>query len=119
MTPISRSEALKEKARRRATRHLLAFMRWVWWMPKPFIVGRHTRKICDRLTQATEDYRKGITTYLLIVVPFRHGKSDIVSRACPPYFVGRNADMQPDVIMTGYGKALVAEIGRASCRERV
>lgn len=107
-TKISRGEALQELAKRKATRSLLAFMRWCWWMPQVFVVGRHTRAICDRLTRAVEDYRDGRSTYLLIAVPFRHGKSDIVSRAFPAYFLGRCADRQPDVIMTGYGKGLVA-----------
>ncbi len=103
----TRREALEELARRRARRSLLAFMRWCWWMPQGFIVGRHTRAICDRLTKATEDWREGKSTYLLIAVPFRHGKSDIVSRAFPAWFLGRNMDRQPDMIMSGYGISLV------------
>ena len=104
---VSRREALEEIARRSAKRDLLSFMRWCWWMPHPFIVGRHTRKICARLTQASDDWRNGISTYLLIEVPFRHGKSDIVSRAFPAWFLGANADRQPDFIMSGYGVSLV------------
>lgn len=96
-----------ELLRRRARVDLLAFMRWVWWAPQEFVVGRHTRAICERLTRAVEDWREGKTTYLLVTVPFRHGKSDIISRALPAYFLGRNQDRQPDIIMSGYGFNLV------------
>ena len=87
-------------------------MRYVWWMPGPFHEGRHTREICARLTRAVEDYRRGISTYLIITVPFRHGKSDIVSRALPAWFLGVNADRMPDVIMTGYGTSLMTKFSR-------
>lgn len=100
-------EAKAEKARRIAGRDLLAFMRYCWWQPHEFIAGRHTEKICTRLNRASEDWRAGKSTFLLIAVPFRHGKSDIVSRALPAFFLGANADRQPDVIMSGYGVSLV------------
>ena len=66
-----------ELAARMARTNMLSFMQWVWWMPStsPFIIGRHTRAICDRITQAVNDFRQGKSTYLLIDVPFRHGKA--------------------------------------------
>lgn len=102
--------AKMELAARHARTDMLSFMQWCWWMPatSPFIIGRHTRAICNRLTLAIDDFRKGKSTYLLIDVPFRHGKSDIVSRALPAFFLGRNADMMPSVIMSGYGDDLVS-----------
>ena len=108
-----------EMLARQARTNMLSFMQWVWWMPKttPFIVGRHTKAICDRLTKAVEDFRQGKSTYLLIDVPFRHGKSDIVSRALPAFFLGRNADMMPSIIMSGYGDDLVSGFSKdtSSC----
>lgn len=103
---------LEELKRAKAKEDLLSFMRYVWWNPFKFDIGRHTVAICERLTRAVEDFRKGKSTYLIITVPFRHGKSDIVSRALPAYFLGRNADMQPDVIMTGYGADLIEDFSR-------
>ena len=91
-------------------------MRFCWWMPRPLIMGLHTRAICDRLTRAVEDWRRGISTFLLVAVPFRHGKSDIVSRALPAFFLGRNADRQPDVIMSGYGASLIRGFSRRAQR---
>ena len=74
---ITPQQAKYELAARAARRDMLSFMRWCWWNPPsaPFRVGRHTRAICARLTKAIEDYRHGISTYLLIAVPFRHGKA--------------------------------------------
>lgn len=95
---------------------LLTFMAYTWDQPSPFLAGRHTVAICDRLTKAVEDWRHGISTHLLIAVPFRHGKSEICSIALPAYFLGRCADMQPSVIMSGYGAALVAGFSRRAQR---
>lgn len=103
-------EVKVELFRRRAQKDLLAYLHWVWWWPpktRPLRVGRHTRELCARLTKAVEDFREGKSTYLIVNMPFRHGKSDIVSRALPAYFLGRCRDFQPDVIMSGYGTSLV------------
>ena len=107
---ITAEEALAELLRRRAQVDLLAFMAYCWWMPTPLKVGRHTRETCARLTRAVHDYiRRGRTTYLLVNIPFRHGKSDMVSRALPAFFLGvcNTAGIEPNVIMSGYGAALI------------
>ncbi|MBR2713778.1 MAG: hypothetical protein IKB76_03260, partial [Kiritimatiellae bacterium] len=72
---IGAKEAMIELLRRAAQGNLLAFLQYVWWMPSPLHIGRHTREICARLTRAVEDFRRGIDTYLIISLPFRHGKS--------------------------------------------
>jgi phage terminase large subunit-like protein len=95
---------------------MLAFIRYVWWMPGPFFEGRHTIAICAALDRAVEKYLAGQSSFLDISVPFRHGKSDIVSRAFPAYFLGRCADQQPDVIMSGYGAELVESFSRDTKR---
>jgi predicted phage terminase large subunit-like protein len=105
ITPI---EARAELLRRAATRDLLPFLTYCWWMPMPLRIGRHTRAICARLTRAVDDYvERGKTTYLIVTLPFRHGKSDIISRALPPFFLGRCAAKEPNIIMSGYGASLI------------
>lgn len=114
---VRRRAAQELLARRRARTNFLAFFRYVWWMPHRLAVGRHTRKICAALDQALEDYLAGKSTFLDIRVPFRHGKSDLVSRAFVPYFLARcfmakqglaaGEGKDPDVIMSGYGASLV------------
>lgn len=81
-------------------------------MSHPFIVGYHTRHICSRLTQAVVDYQRGVSSFIVVRVPFRHGKTDIVSRALPAFFLGQCAHMNPEVIMTGYGAQLVESFSR-------
>lgn len=78
----------------------------MWWYPDPLHIGKHTKAICDELTEAVENYRKGISTYLLIQVPYRHGKSDILSRAFPAYFLSSCADKDPSLIQAAYGGGL-------------
>ena len=99
---VTRTEALFELAVRRARVDLLAFMRLVWWMPHPFIIGRHTRAICARLTKAVEDYEAGVSTKLIVDCPPRHGKSDIISLAFPAWFLGREAALEPSVMEVSY-----------------
>lgn len=98
-----------ELFRRYSQTHLLGFMQWCWWMPptKPLVIGRHTRAIAERLDRAIEDFMRGKSTFLIVSEPFRHGKSDLVSRALPAYFLGRCHAFQPDVIMSGYGTSLI------------
>lgn len=104
---ITAREAKIEKLRRLASRDLLAFYRYCWWMPSELKIGRHTRDLCARLTRAIEDFRRGRNTYLVVNMPFRHGKSDIVSRALPAYFIGSCRAQEPNVLMSGYGSSLV------------
>ena len=69
----------------------LKFMQYCWMKSKslnPFIVGFHTREICKKIDKALEDYRNGISSYLLISVHHRSGKSDIVSRYLGAHFLG-------------------------------
>lgn len=99
-------------ARRQARAALLPFMRYVWWNPHHFHEGRHTVAIANRLTKAVDDFREGKSTFLVINVVFRHGKSDICSRALTPFFLGRCYDLQPDVILSGYGAELVEGFSR-------
>ncbi len=114
--PQTDEELKRELARRYARSDLLSFMLWTWEKPTPFVVGRHTRVICERLTRAIEDWRNGKSTFLLIAVPFRHGKSEICSVALPAYFLGRCFDLQPSVIMSGYGASLVEDFSRLTQR---
>ena len=59
-----------------AEQSLLAFMSYCWRRPsEPLQIGPHTRAISSRLTQAAQDFRVGKSTYLEVVVPFRHGKA--------------------------------------------
>lgn len=83
-----------------------------WWMPQPLLEGIHSRILGDRLTRAVADYKRGISTFLTVRMPFRHGKSDDVSRAFPAFALGALADYQPDVILASYGAELSESFSR-------
>lgn len=94
-------------------RHHLEFMNYFWRKKaEPLIIGRHTRAICQRIDQAINDFDNGISTYLLITVPFRHGKSDIVSRYLPAHFIGSHPDC--DVMLVTYASSLAQEFSAFS-----
>lgn len=78
-----------------------AFMQYFWLKKnEPLIVGIHTRYICQRIDKAICDFDRGKSSYILITVPFRHGKSDIVSRYLPAHFIGLHPDC--DVMVASY-----------------
>ena len=88
-----------------AAEGLLSFMGYNWLNPSDkLIVGKHTKEICAKIDEAIEKYERGISSYLHIVVPFRHGKSDISSRFLPAYFMGRFPD--DHIIQASYGSDL-------------
>ena len=85
---------------------LLTFMQFTWPSSEPMKIGRHTVAFCSRLTKAAWDYiLHGKSTYAIMNCPPRHGKSDIVSRFFPPWFLGlcHMMGLQPDVLLTSYG----------------
>lgn len=88
-----------------ARQSMLQCMKLTWQKPnEPLIVGQHTRRICAEIDDCFEKFRKGISTYKIITVPYRHGKSDICSRYLPPKFLGEFPNFE--VIMATYGANL-------------
>ncbi len=88
----------------------------MWWKPWPLAFGQHTATIADAIDKAVEAFLRGESTNLDIEVPFAHGKSDLVSRALPAYFLGRCHSSHPDIIMSGYGDSLVQTFSK-DCKE--
>lgn len=86
-------------------------MQHCWQRPTPMAVGRHTSAICERIDQAVVDFQAGQSTYLVVTVPFRHGKSEIVSRFLPPHFLGLFPD--EEVLLVTYGQDLADGFSRA------
>jgi predicted phage terminase large subunit-like protein len=99
-----------------ARRHHFEFMRRLWIGSEDFIYGDHIETICQRIDRAIEDFIAGISTFLLIKVPFRHSKSTIISRYLPPKFIGQFPDKE--VIVATYAAALAREFSRFA-RDRV
>lgn len=105
------SEDLAEAKKELARRQHLKFMQYTWQTPfEPMAVGIHTKEICYMLDKAMEDLRNGKSTFLVIPVPFRHGKSQIISRYFPPHFLGEFPDKE--VMVVAYGASLAEDFSR-------
>jgi len=99
MTPIAKiRQALAKKSQ-------LEYMKFCWQKPnEPLIVGQHTKIVCDEIDDSVEKFQNGISTYKIITIPFRHGKSDICSRYFPAKFLSQFPDYE--MIMATYGADL-------------
>lgn len=91
---------------------LLDFMQFTWRNLEPLRIGRHTRAITDRLDRAMSDFAAGKSSYLMITVPPRHGKSEIVSRNFPAFFFGHFPDAE--IILSSYNQDLANQMSRAA-----
>lgn len=76
--------------------------------PNPhYVYGRHTNYVIDELQEAVEKLEHGISSYLIFTFPFRHGKSDVISRRFPAWDLARNPDHE--IILTAYNTDLATE----------
>lgn len=105
-------QLLWEKQRRNAKRSHLAFMNHTWNQVDPYVIGMHTREICSIIDDAINKFREGISSFILIEVPFRHGKSQIVSRDLPPHFLGEFPERE--VMLMSYGEQLSNQFSKHS-----
>ncbi len=105
-------DAVRAEPARRST---VGFIAECWHKTQePFIVGLHTRAIGEALDEALARFERGLSTYLMIKVVFRHGKSDMVSKFFPCRFLGEFPD--EEVIHTTYGASLSYSFSRAARR---
>jgi predicted phage terminase large subunit-like protein len=107
MVAPSPREAKEELALRRARRSFSSFFR-LFPPARPYLFGRHTEIILREIDRAHERMQRGLCTYLVISVPFRHGKSDIVSRSFPSWYLCRNPDHE--VMLVSYGADLAQQM---------
>lgn len=89
---------------------LLAFMDYTWQRTEPLKIGYHTKEITNAIDLAIDRFSRGISSYLQIKVVHRHGKSDIVSRYGPTYFLGKFPD--EEVILSSYSASLSHEFSK-------
>lgn len=92
-----------EIARERARRRLLDFVQYT----KPdYEVNWHHEIICRELDALVS----GETTRLILCMPPRHGKSELVSRRLPAYILGRDPDAE--IIAASYSSDLAQRMNR-------
>lgn len=97
---------LEEEDRDAARNGHLDFMDYTWAKKEPFLQGFHTRAICAEIDRAIERFRRGESTYILIAVHPRSGKTDLVSRYLGPHFLGEFPDKE--VLQVSYQANLAA-----------
>ncbi len=95
-------------------RHHIEFMQQTWQRPDPFIIGQHTRAICEKIDWAIQRFREGVSSFIIVMVPIRHGKSDMLSRYLPAKFLGEFPDLE--VMLVSYGADLSETFSRDAQR---
>lgn len=90
-------------ARRKAKNSLLGFASYI---KQDYAAGLHHKLIAEALQQV----ESGEIKRLMIFLPPRHGKSELVSRKFPAWYIGRNSQQQ--IISASYNSDLATEFGR-------
>ena len=109
MTRISDTEALKRKyaamlARRElARRHMADF---VLYVDKRYQMNWHHRLLCEYLDR----FVSGEISNLMVFMPPRHGKSELVSRKLPAFILGKDPDTS--IISCSYSADLASRMNR-------
>ena len=95
--------ALELDARRKARISLLAFTKYT---NQQYIAAPHHALIADKL----EAVARGEIKRLMIMMPPRHGKSELASRRFPAWYLGRYPTKQ--IIAASYSSDLAGDFGR-------
>jgi len=101
--PLRLPPALRELARRRARRNLLDFTRWTF---PEYAANWHHAAICGVLDR----WRRGEISRLILCMPPRHGKTELVSRRLPALILGENPDAR--IIMASHTASLAESNSR-------
>jgi predicted phage terminase large subunit-like protein len=108
----ARYKMLKAYIQEQARRKHLNFIDYMWTNPsEPFTIGAHTRAICNEIDAAVTRYKAQLSTFLVMAVPFRHGKALDV---CTPILTltgwKRHGDIKPgDYVFDRYGAPVQVE----------
>ncbi len=97
-----------------ARRRHLDFVKVCWQEDDAYIPGLHFSAICNRIDQAFQDFRKGESTFLILNVPPRHGKSLLTSKTLPGHFMGEFPGAS--VIVSSYGQDLASHFSKEARR---
>lgn len=111
MIPIANSEELR---RLEAQYSHLKFIQYCWQSSEEYAVGRHTRTICKLIDDAVEDFKHGKSTYLIVKVHPRAGKSEILSQNLTAHFIGAFPDKE--VMICCYNSTLAEKNSRLARR---
>lgn len=100
--------AARRELKRRAARQSLAH--FILYTTPNYKMGWVHKEVCEKLDKFLSDVEAKKSPRLIICMPPRSGKSQIVSRAFPAYVLGRHPNMQ--VIATSYSADLATHFSR-------
>ncbi len=80
----------------------------------PYYWGQHTIAIADMLQRASDGLLAGRSTRSIVIVPPRHGKSDLASRRFPVWHLCRAP--HHEIILTSYSGNLATDMSHAARR---
>lgn len=101
-------EAMRELAEReQCRRHLLPF---ICRFSPNYEAGWVHADICKRLEQFTQDVIDKKSPRLILTMPPRHGKSEIISKTFPAWFLGQFPHLE--MIACSYNSALAMDFSR-------
>lgn len=116
LAPVQKAEVGNQMAmacmQSEACNSVLHFNAYTWQLNEAYLAGRHTTETAAALDRAVERFENGQSTYIIVTIPFRHGKSQIVSRSFPPYVFGKLRAHEPEIILSTYGQDLSDEMSR-------
>jgi len=91
---------LREKETTAAERARTSLLDFTFYTNKKYEANWHHRVVCAYL----DAFAVGRIRRLMVFLPPRHGKSELVSRRLPPYLLGRNPDEQ--IVLASYAHSL-------------
>ena len=91
---IKRSQALIKAEREIASRILSRrkLLPFIERMNPKYLAGWVHKDICERLERFSKDVAAGLSPRLMLLMPPRHGKSEIASKMFPPWHLGNHPD---------------------------
>lgn len=101
---LRKGNELNEVWQRLAREELSWYLEYITsgnWKP-----AEHLTLLCDKL----EAVERGDLKRLMVFMPPRHGKSEVISRGFPPWYLGRNPNKE--IILSSYAADLAYDFSR-------
>ncbi len=93
-----------------AQEYHLKFMQYCWQQTIPMQTGLHTWMVCREIDKALVNFRKKKSTFLITLIPYRHGKSFITTRFLPAHFLAEFPNRE--VIVTSHSSKNTQKFSR-------
>lgn len=107
MHNLSPAEAAQEMLNRRQARSRFE----AWCRLCGYIPAKHHLLVIDELQQAVDNYKQGIPTFLMILMPPGSAKSTYTSKLFPPWFLAQLENLA--ILACSHSAELATDFGRA------